>query len=370
MKKLIIFLLVTVLLTGCSKTTSEKDTTAQKDQTTENTTEGKNLDSLLEQYLISDIACRGENLIILLVAFNNTEISPSKIVVADSKDHRILEEIDDDNYNTNASIVTVDDGFYINRSTDFTVYDDKLKIIKQIDLDQFAIKFSTAAGAPAVSLSQDLKQMAYVNSEKNMLVLRDLETGTEKDIYQLSYSVGKIMAINQLYICDGYIGFNGEYKYAEDFEILGSNAYGRINIETNQIDMYQKDGISSLFEDDHMLLVDVMRYGDEYGTKEAIIYDVDDNHSQTVKLKSTFNSYNMDFPKSDTVISYNDVGRNTAKLLLYQNGKEKIYDDGIPKEVVEVGSCYDEKNKKLILFYTIPAGETGGKSEISEVDLS
>lgn len=365
MKKLIIFLLVTVLLTGCSKTTSEKDTTAQKNQTVE-----KTLDSLLEQYLISDIACRGENLIILLAAFDNTEISPSKIVVANSKDHRILEEIDDDNYNTNASIVTVDDGFYIKRSTDFTVYDDKLKIIKQIDLEQFPIEFNRAAGAPAVSLSRDLKQMAYVNSEKNMLVLRDLETGTEKDIYQLSDSVGKIMTFDQLYISDGYIGFNGRYIYAEEFEILGSNAYGRINIETNQIDMYQKDGISSLFEDDHMLLVDVLRNDSEHGTKEAIIYDVDDNRSQTVKLKSSYNSYNMDFPKYDIVISYNDVGRNTAKLLLYQNGKEKIYEDGIPKEVVEVGSCYDEKNKKMILFYTIPAGESNVKSEISEVDLS
>ena len=370
MKKLIIFLLVTVLMTGCSKTTSEKDKTAQKDQTAENTKEGNTLDSLMEHYLISDIACRGEKLIILLVAFNNTEISPSKIVIADSKDYRILEEIDDDNYNTNASIVTVDDGFYIKRSTDFTVYDDKLKIIKQIDLDQFAIKFSTAAGSPAVSLSQDLKQMTYVNSEKNMLVLRNLETGIEKDIYQLSDSVGKVMNFDQLYICDGYIGFNGRYIYAEDFEILGSNAYGRINIETNQIDMFQKDGISSLFEDDHMLLVDVLRNDDEHGTKEAIIYDVNDNRSQTVKLKSSYNSYDMDFPKSDIVISYNDVGRNTAKLLLYQNGEEQICEDGIPKEVVEVGSCYDEKNKKLILFYTIPAGESSVKSEISEVDLS
>ena len=373
MKKIVLLLLSITLLSGCKNTSSKKDNVQQPDnnihqpeQTSKNTIESLAIDN----YIISDVAYNKDKLILLYSANGNTEISPSKIIVADSNNYTILKEIDDENLYINSQIVTFNKGFYINQGSDIIIYDYQLNVIKEIKLDSLHIKFSAHSNGSNIAISDDLSQIAYINSENRALTVRNIETKEEKDIYKLSDQVGNIMDFDQIYFCDEYIAFTGKYIYAKEFEIAGSNAYGRINIETSQIDFHEKNETTSKFYDGHMLIIDLMRVDDnDHGTGKTIIYDVKNNKLEEVKLDKSYNSFQLDFPSSNLIVSYNDIGRNNAKLILYQDKKNKVFDEGIPKEILESGSCYDNKKNMLIVYYLIPDGENV-KSEIKGVNLS
>ena len=119
-----------------------------------------------------------------------------------------------------------------------------------------------------------------------------------------------------------------------------------------------------------MLIIDLMRVDDnDHGTGKTIIYDVKNDKLEEVKLDKSYNSFQLDFPSSNLIVSYNDIGRNNAKLILYQDQKNKVFDEGIPKEILESGSCYDNKKNMLIVYYLIPDGENV-RSEIKGVNLS
>ena len=93
MKKIVLLLLSITLLSGCKNTSSKKDNVQQPDnnihqpeQTSKNTIESLAIDN----YIISDVAYNKDKLILLYSANGNTEISPSKIIVADSNNYTCL----------------------------------------------------------------------------------------------------------------------------------------------------------------------------------------------------------------------------------------------------------------------------------------
>ena len=366
MKKLTLLLLSVILLAGCKNTSSKKDNVQQPEQTSKNTIESLAIDN----YIILDVAYNKDKLILLYSANGNTEISPSKIIVADSNNYTILKEIDDENLYINSQIVTFDKGFYVDNGSDIVIYNYQLNVIKEIKLDSIPINLSSHSNRSNIAISDDLKQMAYTNSKNRTLTVRNIETEEEKEIYKLSDQVGNIMDFDQIYFCDKYIAFTGKYIYAKEFEIAGSNAYGRINIETSQINFHEKNETTSKFCDNHMLIIDLLRVDDnDLGTGKAIIYDVKNDKLEEVKLDKSYNSFQLDFPSSDLIVSYNDIGRNKANLILYTNQQSRVFDEAIPKEILEVGSCYDNKKDMLIVYYLLPDGEDV-KSELKGVNLS
>ena len=364
MKKIILLLLPMILLIGCNIKQKEVKT-PQTAMPTSN-----DINSLVkDSYIIQDVAYHEGKLILLYAANDNTKIASSKIVIVDSNNYTELAQIDDNNIYTHAQIMTTDNGFYINNGSDIKKYDYQLNIVKNIQIDSLSIEFSRQANGPVMAISDDFSQLAYVNSKNRTLIVKNLETGNTKKLYSLSDLVGSIMDFDQIYFCDDYIAFAGKYIYAKDFEIAGSNVYGRINIQSLKMDFHEKNETTTKFIDNHMLIIDLMRVDDnDTGTGEAIIYDIKNNAYQNVKLDHSYNSFNLDFPSADMVISYSDVGRNTASFILYRNGKSKIMDEIIPKNILDAGSCYNPEKQLIIVFYILPNGDDI-KSEIRGVEL-
>lgn len=348
MRKLIIIITMLLMIVGCTNK-DEKTSSHTEPENSQTTT----LESLsIEKYDVTGIAYHNDKLIVLYSANNNTEIAPSKIAIANAKDYNILHELELDISYVNAKIITLDNGFYINQGNNITVYDYELKALKEIDLFKLQQRESSRYSEAVFAISPDIKKAAYVNSKTQSLVVYDFETEKEKEIYHLSDKKGYITKFIQLYFTNDYIGFSGQYIYADTFRITGSNVYGRINIETKKVDMYEKNETTTKSYGHYMLVVDLLRFDDnDLGTKEAIIYDIENNKRTVVNLDKSYNSFDLDIISPDLVVSYNDVNRDKAKLILYQNGESKVMENAIPAEVFAIGSCYDSQKNMIIIFY-------------------
>lgn len=382
MKKILICIILAMFLMGCTNAKQDDENTEgsqvgtpliiEHANTGESDGTSKNISSLLSQdYLVLQMASYKDLAIIVLGANGNLEIAPSKILIADIMNDEILYEADCNKFYHSPQIITLAEGFYIQQGIDIAVYNYQLNLLEEIDLQKLqqqdeAMNFSDTA----FSLSQDMTKATYVNFAKDAVVVYDFETEEEKEILQLSKDIGGISFMEQLCLTDEYIGFSGGYIYSDDYEIAGSNVHGRINIETGEVDQYVKNETTIELYEEHMLVVDVLRYEDsDLGTGEAIIYNISNNEETIVNVDASYNSFDMDIVAEEFLVSYNDVGRNKAKLILYRNGESTIIEEGIPSDVLNVGSCYDSENKILHVFYTIPSGETDIKSEIRSVRI-
>ncbi len=381
MKKILMCIILAMFLMGCTNAKQDNENTEGAQAGTPLIIEhanigdsdgtSKKISSLLSQdYLVLQMASYNDLAIIVLGANGNLEIAPSKILIADIIDDEILYEADCNKFYHSPQIITLEDGFYIQQGIDITVYDYKLSLLEEMDLSELQKGETTTSFDTAFSLSQDMTKAAYVNFAKEAVVIYDFETEEEKEILQLSKDIGGITFMEQLCLTDEYIGFSGGYIYSDDYEIAGSNVHGRINIETGEVDQYIKNETTIEFFRENMLVVDVLRYEDsDLGTGEAIIYNIPNDEETIVDVEASYNSFDMDIVAEDFLVSYNDVGRNKAKLILYRNGESMIIEDGIPSDVLNVGSCYDSENKILHVFYTIPYGETDIKSELRSVRI-
>lgn len=356
-----------LIIVGCTNTNKNSNDPAK--------TENKNssissLETLvLKDYLILDMCYHDNKIIILYTAHGNIEIAPAKIVIVDAINYDVLYEMDSDNIFVSGEIITLDNGFYINQGSDIIVYDYTLKVLKQIDLYQLQQGQSSRFSESVFSISPDMKKIVYVNSANQSLVVYDFKTEKEQKLYQLSEKKGSIMKFEQLYLIDDYVGFSGQYVYADNFEIAGSNAYGRINIETKKVDLYEKNETTTKFYDSYMLVVDLMRVDDnDLGTGETVIYDILNDKSTVVNLNESYNSFDIDILSNDLIVSYNDLGRNNAKLIIYQNGKNRVLENSISSLTLDIVSCYDSQKNILIVYYTIPDNEDI-KGELKGVGL-
>ncbi len=374
-------IILAMFLTGCTNGKEDNENTEGAQVGTpliiEHTNIGasdetsKSISSLLsEDYLVLQMASYNDLAIIVLGANGNLEIAPSKILIADIMNDEILYETDSTKFYYSPQIITLEEGFYIQQGIYITVYDYKLSLLEEIDLPKLQQEEAMTFSDTAFSLSQDMRKATYVNFAKEAVVIYDFETEEEKEILQLSKNIGGISFMEQLCLTDEYIGFSGGYIYSNDYEIAGSNVHGRINIETGEVDQYVKNETTIELYGENMLVVDLLRYEDsDLGTGEAIIYNIQTNEETLVNVEASYNSFDMDIVAEDFLVSYNDVGRNKAKLILYRNGESMIIEDGIPSDVLNVGSCYDSENKILHVFYTIPYGETDIKSELRSVRI-
>lgn len=364
MRRIVICILLVIVIVGC---TNRNDT---KIESKNPEPEIATLGSLsIKDYIVSDMRYHDNKLIILYSANNNVNIAPAKLFIVDANDYGVLYEKELDSIYISAKIITLDKGFYINQGNNITIYDYELKVLRTIDLSKLQQGESRLFSESVFSISSDLKKVTYVNSINQSLVIYDFETKEEKVVYYLSDKKNHIMKFNQLYLMDNYVGFAGQYVYADNFEIAESNAYGRISIETGKIDKYEKKETTSKSYGPYMLIVDVMRVDDnDLGTGETIIYDIDNNKRTVVSLKESYNSFDVDILSANLIASYNDVGRNRAKLIVYQDGKNNVLDNAIPPEVLDISSCYDSQKNMLIIFYNIPSNEKI-KSEIRGVEL-
>lgn len=367
MKKIIVCVLLTIIFIGCTnQEIDEKEIlefqTKKSDIIESNKPQTKTNDIIeslsIQDYIILDIVAHHDKLIILYSAYDNIEVAPAKIVIADAQNYSVLHEIEDNDIYTSEKIITLDDGFYINKGNNIIVYNYQLEVLKQIDLVELQQEESCYIGSSGFSISADLKKATYVNSMSNALVIYDFDTKEEKEIYHLSDDKGCILSFEELYLKKDFVGFSGTYIYDEDFEIAGSNVHGRINVETGKVDMFEKNGTTTKGIENYILVVDLMKAEDnDLGTGQTVIYDIKNNIETTVDLDLSYNSFDIDILGSDLVVSYNDIGRNKSKLIIYNNGQGEVMDNVIPNNVLYIGTCYVEQNEMMIVYYIIPDGD-------------
>ncbi len=330
---------------------------------------------LLSDYIITDIGTNEEYLVLFYSANGNTEIAPTKFVIADIETYEILYEVECDKTFVAGEITILEDGFYINQGTKLMVYDYELNVIQEIDLEDYTLQ-SGVVGAFAefrtypFALSSDRKKAAYINETDQTLVVYDFETEEETVVYQLADGSGDIFDFESLYLMGDYIGFSGCCRNEENINIQDCNIYGRIQISTGKIDGYIKNGIATENLGDMILVVDVARVEEsDVGSGETILYDVEMNEETIVGLETSYTSFDVELAAANLIVSYNDIGREQAKLLVYQNEEEREFEEVIPGDTLTAGSCYDIRNDILLVFYTVPDGGNI-RSCIEEVELA
>ncbi|CAM4276684.1 hypothetical protein H9L01_04980 [Erysipelothrix inopinata] len=364
MKKVVSILCVLILLQGCEKVNLETKPAPESMAVIEAVNKELN-----EDYIILNSARHEDMLLVLFGAYNREDIAPSKIVIYNLKDETVVGSKDMGAYFDNVSIVTLNGGFYIDKDRIPTVYDYELKEILKLDSFNLDSGHSFLSEENSYTFSEDMSKVAYVKLSNQVLTVYDFNTEIETEYYKLSDENENISKFNNFFLCGTKIGFAGMAFEENDLGIQDSNVYGVIDMENKDISFSYKMPTMARYSQGSLLIYDMPQVKEnDNGTGESILLDINSGDELVIKLLKSINSKDVDIVDANTIVSYSEIGKNRAELILYRADEVIKLEGVLPQDAFNIRTTKITDNKLFISYLTTDNGKT--KAVAKMVDYS
>ncbi len=361
--KQVIMVFLLLVLSGCGSNVEIEQQSNEIQPTVENE---YTVDSLMkENYSIVCMEYYQGKYIVVHTPQQNAPTDTVSISVYDDK-YQLLHSIEEQQgIEYGSTIITNENSFYIKNSKYLKAYDYDLNIIKEYSLDFISEKSERVTSA-MIAISDDYSKVAYVVNNSSLYV-RDMYTNVDEVLIENKIdqesSIGTVGFINQVFFHNDYVIFGGGYIHEKEFDISGSNVYGRISLVDKSMDLHHRQEIHLQQYDGTILVEDIERYDESYlGRGVALLYDVESNTSQEVSIENVGSSFHLELLSSTTLLSTIDASSKSPVYVVHTKNDSTNY-SFIPEEASHLLTCYNPDTNKAIILY----GQENTADKIVEV---